>query len=125
MQVFFDAVGSELPNIKDRRVRALATAGARRAAALPDLPTIAEAGLPGYEFLIWVGILAPAGTPGAAIAKLNRSFVTALHDPAVEKFLAANNDEVATDTPAEFAAFLKADVERSVNVLKKANIKAE
>jgi tripartite-type tricarboxylate transporter receptor subunit TctC len=125
VQVFFDGVGAELPYIADGRVRAIATAGARRATALPNLPTIAEAGLPGFEFLIWVGILAPAAAPHAAVERLNRGFVAALHDPAVVKFLASNNNEAAPTTPAEFAAFLKSDVERSVNVIKKAGIKLE
>jgi len=114
-----------LPQVKSGRIRALAVSSATRSAAVPELPTISEAGLPGYKATAWYGILAPARTPGAIIAKLNARINKGLKQPDVAERLAAEGAETAGGTPEEFAAFIRAETERWGKVLKAAGVKAQ
>ncbi|HYF08470.1 MAG TPA: tripartite tricarboxylate transporter substrate binding protein, partial [Acetobacteraceae bacterium] len=110
--VGFDNVLSSAPAIAAGTLRALAVSGARRAPALPDVPTIAESGLPGFDVRVWQGLLAPAGTPPDILATLAREVRAALATPALQERMAALGVEAIGSTPAEFAAFLAADLAR-------------
>lgn len=114
-----------LPHVKSGKLRALAVSSAKRSAAVPELPTIGEAGLPGYEATAWYGILAPAGTPAEIIAKLNAGINKGIRQPDVADRLAAEGAETAGGTPEEFAAFIKAETSRWGKVLKAAGVKAQ
>ncbi len=114
-----------MPNVRSGRVRALGVTSARRVANAPDIPTIAEAGVPGYESLQWYGLLAPAATPKEIIARLNREAVAALRTPEIVARLANDGAEVVAGTPEEFGAWLKAETEKWARVAKAAGIKPE
>ena len=114
-----------LPHIKAGRLRALAVTSAKRSEALPDIPTIAEAGLAGYESSQWYGVLAPAGTPREIVARLNVEIVRALRLPDVKQRLAADGAEPVGSSPEEFAAFIKSEIEKWARVAKAAGIHPE
>jgi tripartite-type tricarboxylate transporter receptor subunit TctC len=116
--VAFDNVLSSLPFIKAGRLRAIATTGAHRSPSLPDIPTIAESGMPGFDVEVWQGVLAPAGTPQPVINLLHDKFVAALKTPEVTARLASMNIEMSGTSPAEFSAFLKADIPKWAKVIK-------
>lgn len=111
-----------LPHVKSGKARALAVSTAKRSAALPDIPTVAEAGLPGYEATNSVGVLAPAGTPKAIIAKLNAEIVRALELPEIRDRLVSMGAEPVGSSPEEFAEFLRVDIARWAKVVKDAGI---
>ena len=98
--------------VKQGRLRALAVTSPKRSPLLPELPTVSESGVPGYESGAWYGALLPAGTPAAIVATLNREMVKAIRSPDVRDRLAAEGAEVIGSTPAEFAAHLRKDIER-------------
>ena len=114
-----------LPHIKSGKLRALAVTSPRRSAALPDVPTVAEAGLPGYDSTQWYGVLAPAGTQRDIVARLHDAIVRALRDAEVGKRLAADGAEPVGNSPEEFAAFIKSESEKWAKVARAAVIKAE
>jgi tripartite-type tricarboxylate transporter receptor subunit TctC len=111
-----------LPQAKSKQVRALAVTSAKRSSAAPDVPTVAEAGLPGYEFTSWFGVLAPAGTPPSIIKKLNTEIVKALHSPEVSAQLSAQGADLIADTPEAFDAFLKSETAKWAKVIVAAGI---
>lgn len=114
-----------IPHVRSGRLRALAVTGARRSVAVPELPTVAEAGVPGYEAVQWYGILAPAGTPREIIARLHGSVARALQDPAIrERFLGDGADLIGS-TPEEFAALIKTEIVKWAKVIREAGIKPE
>ena len=121
----FGAINSLLPHLHSGKLKALAVAGARRVRSLPDVPTVAEAGVPGYESDIWLGLAAPARTPGAVIERINRDVrkVMAMHD-VIEK-LAEQGIEPQTSSPAEMAKLVASDFSRWSKVIKDAGIRAE
>jgi tripartite-type tricarboxylate transporter receptor subunit TctC len=110
-------------HMKGGKLRMLAAAGSTRSALQPEVPTIAEAGIPGYEMDAWVGILAPAGTPHPVVERLNAEFNRAL--PKARDKLAAQGLDIAGGTPQEFARVIGADFEKWSRVVKAANIKAD
>lgn len=120
---FFGGSINTTPHVKGGRLRALAVAGDRRAQALPDIPTVAEAGYPGYEANSWNGIVAPAGTPRAIIEKLNAAMVKVLRTDEVRKFMVGDGAEPAPGTAEQFAAFLRADHAKWAKVIKAAGLK--
>ena len=122
VQMMFDAITTMAPNVKAGQVRALATTGARRSIVLPDVPTVAEAGVPGYEATIWIGIMAPKGTPQAIVDKLNTAITKATDHAEVRKMWAEQGAVPMTMTPAEFGAYLDKDIAKWANVVKTANI---
>ena len=120
---FFGGSINTTPHVKGGRLRALAVAGDRRAQALPDIPTVAEAGYPGYEANSWNGIVAPAGTPRAIIEKLNAAMVKVLRTDEVRKFMVGDGAEPAPGTAEQFAACLRADHAKWAKVIKAAGLK--
>jgi tripartite-type tricarboxylate transporter receptor subunit TctC len=111
-----------VPNIEAGRIRALAIAGSKRSPALPDVPTIAESALPGFESSSWQGWFVPAHTPRDIVALIQREAARALNTPEVRTRLEATANEVVGSTPEEFAALYKADLEKFAKVVKDANI---
>ena len=114
----FDNVLSSLPHVKAGRLRALAVSGGKRSPAMPDVPTVAEAALPGFDVTVWQGILAPAGTPRDVVTRLNSEIVSALQKPDVQSRMAALGVEIIGSSPQEFAAFIKRDIEKWAVVIK-------
>ena len=114
----FETVLAATAMISSGRVRALATCGAKRIQALPDLPTIAEAGLPGYDASSWGGILAPAGTPRDIVDKLNREIRRILYLPDVKQKIFDLGGEVTGSTPDEFAAYIGTEIAKWAKVVK-------
>jgi len=114
-----------LPHIKAGKLRALAVTSVKRTEALPEVPTVAEAGVPGYDSTQWYGVLAPAGTPPQIVARLHDEIVRALRDAEVGKRLAADGAEAVGNRPEEFAAFIKSETEKWAKVAAAAGIKAE
>ena len=125
VQMMFDAVPTMAENIKAGQVRALGTTGAKRSAVLPDVPTIAEAGVPGYEATIWLGLMAPIGTPKPIIDKLNSEITAVMRRPDVVQAWGAQGAEPTFMTPEEFEAFLRRDIDKWANVVKVSGAKAD
>jgi len=124
LQVYFSAPVVAIPQMKAGRVRALGVSTKKRLAVIPDVPTIAEAGVPGYEVVGWNGILAPAKTPRAIIERLNADIVKVIRTPEVEADILAQGIEPIGNTPEEFGRIIRADVERWGKILKGAKTKA-
>ena len=125
IQLLIDAPPVTMPHVKSGRVKAIAVSGKTRLAALPDTPTFDEAGLKGFDASGWQGILVPAGTPPAAIAKLSEALVKALAQPDVRERFAGQGLDVASSTPEQFGAHIRAEIEKWGKVAKTANIKIE
>ena len=120
-----DNLAVQLPQVKAGRIRAIATTGAQRIAALPEVPTVAEAGVRDYEYLAWMGIAAPAATPRAIVARLNFDIVTILSTPAARDWLSAQGNVPGGDTPEQFAAFIKSEHAKLGRIVREAGIKAD
>ena len=114
-----------MPHVKAGKLRPIAVANRTRATALPDVPTIAEAGVPGYEASAWYGLFAPAGTPPATIARLNAEVVKALGRPEVKERLVGLGAEPGGTTPEEFSAFIRSEVDKWAKVVREAKIRLE
>jgi len=117
IQVMFSPASTVLAFIKDGRVKALATSETKRASAAPELPTISEAALPGYDTGVWFGILGPAGTPQPIIDKISMAANSALKDPEVLKQLTTQGLDARGGSPGEFALFIKSETERWARVI--------
>ncbi len=115
----FASMPSALPYVRAGRLRAIAVGGASRSPLFPDVPTVAEAGLPGFVSEDWQGILAPAKTPAAIVARLNADLVRTLHTPEMSAKLAGAGFDVKTTTPQEFADFIRADTAKWAKILKR------
>jgi tripartite-type tricarboxylate transporter receptor subunit TctC len=125
VDVMFDNIPSALPHIKSGKLRALATTGAKRAAILPELPTIAEQGLPGYEAGVWIGLLAVAGTPRPIIAKLNAAGQKAVDAPEFVKRMNDLGYEVIGGTPEHMRAMIDSEVKRMHPIVRASGAKPE
>src|SRR5690349_24001393 len=125
VQMMIDAITTMAPTAQNGQVRALGTTGQTRSSVMPDVPTIAEAGLPGYEATIWLGIMAPAGTPKPIVDKLNAEINKVLARPDIKQQWASQGAEPMTMTPAEFDKYLKADIEKWAQVVQVAGIKID
>ncbi|WP_430641980.1 tripartite tricarboxylate transporter substrate binding protein [Bradyrhizobium brasilense] len=119
VQMMIDAVPAMAPNVAENQVRALATTGKTRSTVLPNVPTVTEAGVSGYEATIWLGLMAPAGTPKPIIDKLNAAVNAAIRRPEVEKLWAAQGAAPMTMTPEAFDAFLRTDIVKWADVVKR------
>ena len=116
--MMFDTTIAIMPQIKAGKVRAIAVSGAQRSAQLPDVPTFAEAGLPGVESYGWYGFFAPAGTPSEVIAKINEATQKFMKTPEFQKVLTDTGSDYVGDTPEHFAAFVKAEAAKWGRVAK-------
>ena len=125
VQLYFATISTALPHVKAGKIRALAVTSAKRSIVAPEYPTIAEAGVPGYEHASWVGLLAPARTPPAVIAKLNSESVKAVAMPEVKALLLRDGLEPVGDAPQEFAAVVRQEVAKWMKVVKAAGIKPQ
>ena len=121
----FPSLPTAISYVKAGRLRGLGVTTAKRTQALPDVPSIAEAGLPGYEAMQWFGVLAPAATPRAIIDRLYHEVSRALRAPEVKERLNAEGAEVVAGTPEEFAGYIKSETEKWAKVIKAAGIKPQ
>jgi len=122
IQLIFATAASAVPHIKSGRIRALAVTTAKRSGLVPDLPTVAEAGLPGFEANNWYGILAPHGTPRSIINRLNKEVVAVLNLPDVKEFLFKQGLDAAPSTPEDFAAYIRSEKAKWEKVIKAAKL---
>jgi tripartite-type tricarboxylate transporter receptor subunit TctC len=125
VSMMFSNVADIGSQIKAGKVRALAVTAQRRAATLPDVPTMAEAGVPDFVITSWFGLLVPAGTPAPIVARLNAETVKALGRADVKATLAQQGLEVAPSSPEAFAAHIQSEIARFTKIAKAAGIKAE
>ena len=125
VQVSFPTIGGGLPHAQAGRLRALATTGAKRPLAAPDLPTMMEAGVPGYEATNWFGTAVPAKTPPAIVAKLSQDIGRVLHLPDVRERLLAQGMEPVSNTPEEFSTYVRSEMTKWAKVVKASGAKAE
>jgi tripartite-type tricarboxylate transporter receptor subunit TctC len=125
VQIMFDNLPSSLALIKSGKLRAVAVTSLKRAPALPDVPTIAESGLPGFEASSWFGILAPAGTPAPIVARLNAEVNKWLQSPEGKEQLLAQGAEVAGGPPEKFVAHIRAETEKWAKVVKASGAKVD
>jgi tripartite-type tricarboxylate transporter receptor subunit TctC len=123
--MMFDNMPSSLPHVKAGKLRALAVSTLKRSPALPQLPTVAESGLPGFEVSVWFAVLAPAGTPREIVQRLNGALVKALQSPDVKQRLADQGAEPVGNTPEQFTAVLQRDLVKWAKVVKDANVKLD
>ena len=120
-----DNVGLLTQQVAAGKIRALAITGAKRVAAVPDVPTMAEAGLPGYEFTAWMGVAVPAGTPAAIVQRLNAELVRALRTPGGQAWFESQGGEVVADSPEPSPRPSDPSTPAGVEVIQEARIKAE
>jgi tripartite-type tricarboxylate transporter receptor subunit TctC len=118
-------VPAAAPHIKAGKLRALALVAPQRASALPEVPTVAEAGLPNFEVTTWYGILAPAGTPKPIVTRLNAELVKIMHAPEMKDRLATMATDPVTSTPEEFADYIKREIVKWGEVVRQAGLKAD
>lgn len=123
LTVMFSDIPNALPQIKAGKLRAIGVTGAQRSQALPQVPTIAEAGIPGYAIIAWFGLLAPAATPAGIVAKLNKEAVAVLGDPDLRGKMADLGQDLVGDTPEQFGAFIKSEIARMGEVVKASGAK--
>jgi tripartite-type tricarboxylate transporter receptor subunit TctC len=122
---FFAVISTAVPHVKSGKVRAIAVTGAKRAEALPDVPTVAESGIKGYAATNWYGMLAPAATPRPIIDRHNRELVAALKSPEVIQQLKDQGIDAAPTSPAEFAKFIQDEQKKWGPIIRKSNIRVE
>lgn len=125
IQLFFENMPSVLPHVRSGAVRALATTGAKRSRALPDIPTMVESGFANFVINPWFGVLAPAQTPSAIVSQLNRAFAEALKDPVLVKQLADLDVEIAGGAPEQLAQHIRAETARWGKLVRERDIRIE
>ena len=125
VQAVFGSMPALLQNVKANKVRALAVGTSRRSPALPDVATVSELGYPGFEAALWLGILAPAGTPQPIIERLNRELVAIVATPDFRALMDKNGAEPISNTPEQFGAMIRAEVDRYTKVVKAVGIKLD
>lgn len=116
--IMFDNMPSVIPHVRSGKLRAIAISTAKRSPELPDVPTIAEAGVPGYEAVSWFGMFAPAATPKPVLDKLSTALSKVLANPEVQKKISAQGGETVNETPAQFAAFIRSETTKWGKVVK-------
>jgi tripartite-type tricarboxylate transporter receptor subunit TctC len=123
--VMFAGLSNTPPHIKAGRIRALAIGSARRSSAMPDVPTMQEAGVPGFDYSAWAGVLAPAGTPPAIVQKVNADWARVIAMPEVRDKLVALGFELTPTSPAEFGEMIRREMAKVAKVVKDANIRVD
>jgi tripartite-type tricarboxylate transporter receptor subunit TctC len=124
-QLMFDNLANAMTQVKAGKLKALAVTTAERSKLAPELPTMAEVGLPGFDITTWFGLLAPAGTPGEVIAKWNADVVKILNSPEMRERLTAQGAEPAPTTPAQFAAFIQSELPKYARIVKASGAKVD
>jgi tripartite-type tricarboxylate transporter receptor subunit TctC len=122
---FFSPISAALPNIREGKLVALGVSTAKRSSVLPNVPTLSESGLPKFDYSLWVGLFAPAGTPAEIVDKIARDVGRALATPELKERLTALGAEETPMTPAEFTKFVGVEIDESGKVIKAANIKVQ
>ncbi|MFC5499702.1 Bug family tripartite tricarboxylate transporter substrate binding protein [Caenimonas terrae] len=125
VDILFDSTAQSLPLVKAGKLRALAVTSRERSPAAPGLPTMSEAGMPGYEVLLWFGLYAPAGTPAAVVQRLHAETVKAFADPAVRDPLVQDGVQVVAGSPEQLAQFQRAEIAKYAKVIKDLGLKAD
>lgn len=125
VQLMMANILAALPHMRNGRILAHGVSSAKRSPVIPEVPTIAEAGVPGYEVVQWFGILAPAGTPREIVARLHGAAVRALQDPQVKERFLADGGETVGNSPDEFAAIIRTDLAKWGKLVKAAGIKPD
>jgi len=125
IDVLFDNVPNVVQHIKAGRMKVIGVSGLQRSTLLPDTPTVAEAGVPGFEVNVWFGMQVPAGTPKAVVDKLNRDIVTLLKEPEVVQRFRNQGVEVAASTPEQFGALVRSEITKWTQLIREANIRIE
>ncbi len=125
VEMMFDAIPTMTEHVKSGKVKAIAATGRTRSAVLPDVPTMNEAGVPGHEATLWLGVMAPKGTPPAIVAKLNAEIGKSTANPEVRRTWAAQGSTAMTMNVEEFTRYLEADIAKWANVVKVSGAKAE
>jgi tripartite-type tricarboxylate transporter receptor subunit TctC len=125
VHMMFDAIPTMAQNVRAGKVKALGTTGTKRSPVLPEAPTVAEAGVPGYEATIWLGLMAPAGTPRAAIDRLNAEVSKVVSSPAVKEQWAKQGAEPMVMTPSQFDAYLREDIRKWAEVVRVSGAKVD
>lgn len=125
IQIQFGTIAPTLPHIREGKMRPLGVTGATRVSALPDVPTVAEAGIPGYEASLWMAVVAPAATPPGIVGRLNRELTTVLNGADTRRALLAQGMEAQPGTPESLRARIRADIDKWREVIAKAGIRAE
>ncbi len=125
VQLMFESTNSIAPHVRAGRVRALAVTGAQRSHSLPDVPTMIEAGVPGYEVTAWTGVIAPAGLPRPILDRLNAAVNAAVNEPATKERLAQFGSEGGGGTPEEYAALIRRDSAKWADVIRRSGAKIE
>ena len=125
VELMFESTNSIAPHVRAGRVRALAVSGAQRAHSLPDVPTMIEAGVPGYEVTAWSGVIAPAGLPRAVLERLNAAVNAAIKEPATHARLAEMGSEGGGGTPEEFAALIRRDSAKWAEVVRRSGARID
>jgi tripartite-type tricarboxylate transporter receptor subunit TctC len=123
--VYFSPLAVALPQMRNGRLRGLAVTTSRRMSILPELPTVAESGYPGYEFNLWNGVLVPAKTPKDIITAIRAAVVAAMNTPEANKRLVEMTSTIIGSEPEEFAAYIKAEIDKLAKLSKKLNLTAE
>src|SRR5688500_16664597 len=125
VQIAFLNAASALPLIRADKLRALGVSGAQRSSHAPELPTLIQSGLPGFEIYSWFGVLTRAGTPASAIERLNAELVQALKQPDVRGRLENQGMDVVVTTPAEFRKFIQTEMAKHARIVRDANIRSD
>lgn len=125
VQMLILSAVATLPHVKTGKLRALAVTGLSRSAKLPDIPTVSESGLPGYEVVLWYGISAPAKTPAPIVSRLNHDIVAIMRSPEMRERLASEAGEPIGNTPEEFEKIIRADVAKWAKIVRESGIKAD
>ena len=125
VQVMFNATSTAVDHMRSKRVKGLAISSAKRSALVPDLPTIAESGVPGFEAVIWQGVLAPAGTSRAIVERLNREIANALASPDAQKQFLAVGVDAMPSTPSQFQAYITTEISKWAKVIKASGAKVD
>ena len=125
IDALFDNVPNVVQHIKAGRMKVIGVSGLQRSTLLPDTPTVAEAGVPGFEVNVWFGMQVPAGTPKAVVDKLNRDIVTLLKEPEVVQRFRNQGVEVAASTPEQFGALVRSEITKWTQLIREANIRIE
>jgi len=124
-QLMFGSMTSAIPLVKSGRLRALAVTGGKRSGAVPEVPTVAESGYPGFEATTWYGIAVPAGTPPAIVARLHADIVKVLAIPDMRAAFEAQGAEPVGNSPAEFAAYIAAELKRYAKIVRDSGMRAD